>query len=182
MWKAAFEKFEQIWFAKAIRPALYLVALLPKISDLYLFDVFRGNIERKYWPEISCWLRQCIFLLAIRTLRNSEKHGLLKLSRSINIVKGHLPQIFLSPFINTLSRFFLLFYSNWKNYQISTSNHMLGRAIWDKLPKCIFENFEIARVKRGQFQIFQKSRRLFIPKVAQNMRLLVNDTKPTLCI
>ena len=27
---------------------------------------------------------------------------------------------------------------------ISTSNHMFGRAIWDKLPKCIFENFEIA--------------------------------------
>ena len=24
---------------------------------------------------------------------------------------------------------------------------LLGRAIWDKLPKCIFENFQIARVK-----------------------------------
>ena len=31
---------------------------------------------------------------------------------------------------------------------ISTSNHMFGRAIWDKLPECIFENFEIARVNR----------------------------------
>ena len=36
---------------------------------------------------------------------------------------------------------------------------MFGRAIWNKLPECILENFEIARVKRGQFQIFQKSRR-----------------------
>ena len=44
-----------------------------------------------------------------------------------------------------------------KNF-ISNSNHMCGRAIWDKLPKCIFEHFEIARVKRGQFQDFQKSR------------------------
>ena len=35
---------------------------------------------------------------------------------------------------------------------------MFGRAIWDKLPECIFDNFEIARVKRGQFQHFQKSR------------------------
>ena len=26
---------------------------------------------------------------------------------------------------------------------------MLGRAIWDKLPNCIFEKFEIAGVKRG---------------------------------
>ena len=34
---------------------------------------------------------------------------------------------------------------------------MLGRVIWDKLSKCIFENFEIDEVKRGQFQIFQKS-------------------------
>ena len=34
---------------------------------------------------------------------------------------------------------------------------MFERAIWDKLPKCIFENFEIARLKRWQFQNFQKS-------------------------
>ena len=38
---------------------------------------------------------------------------------------------------------------------ICTSNHMFGRAVWDKLPEWIFENFEIARVKRGQFQIFK---------------------------
>ena len=35
---------------------------------------------------------------------------------------------------------------------------MLGRAVWDKLPECIFENFEIPQAKRGQFQIFEKSR------------------------
>ena len=29
---------------------------------------------------------------------------------------------------------------------------MFGRAIWDKLPECIFENSEIARIKQGQFQ------------------------------
>ena len=32
---------------------------------------------------------------------------------------------------------------------------MFGRTTWDKLPECIFENFEIDRVKRGQFQNFQ---------------------------
>ena len=41
--------------------------------------------------------------------------------------------------------------------RICASNHMFGRAIWDKLPECIFEHFDIARVKRGQFQNFQKS-------------------------
>ena len=30
---------------------------------------------------------------------------------------------------------------------------MLGRAIWDKLPQCILENFGIAQVEREQFQI-----------------------------
>ena len=39
----------------------------------------------------------------------------------------------------------------------STSNHMLGRTIWDKFPEFIFENFEIARVKQRKLQIFQKS-------------------------
>ena len=40
---------------------------------------------------------------------------------------------------------------------------MFGWTIWDKLPKCIFENFEIAQVKRGQLQ---KSQGRFIPKIA----------------
>ena len=35
---------------------------------------------------------------------------------------------------------------------------MFEREIWDELPECIFENFEIPLVKRGQFQNFQKSR------------------------
>ena len=34
---------------------------------------------------------------------------------------------------------------------------MLGRAIWNKLPECILENFEIAQVKEGQIQNFQNS-------------------------
>ena len=42
-------------------------------------------------------------------------------------------------------------------WMIRSSNHMSGRAIWDKLPACIFENFDIARVKREQFQNSQKS-------------------------
>ena len=34
---------------------------------------------------------------------------------------------------------------------------MFVRAIWNKLLDCIFESFEIARVKQGQFEDFQKS-------------------------
>ena len=33
--------------------------------------------------------------------------------------------------------------------KICANNHMFERAIWDKLHEWIFENFEIARVKRG---------------------------------
>ena len=36
---------------------------------------------------------------------------------------------------------------------------------WDKLPECIFENLEIIRVKRGQFQNFQKSGGGFILRI-----------------
>ena len=35
---------------------------------------------------------------------------------------------------------------------------MFGRVIQNKLPECIFENFEITRVKQGQLQNFQNSR------------------------
>ena len=37
---------------------------------------------------------------------------------------------------------------------ISTSNHMFGRAIWDKLTECIFENFVLTLIpfNRGQLQ------------------------------
>ena len=35
---------------------------------------------------------------------------------------------------------------------------MFGKEIWDKLSECFFENFEIAQLKRRQFQNFQKSR------------------------
>ena len=34
---------------------------------------------------------------------------------------------------------------------------MFGLAIWDKVPECIFGNFENAGVKQGQFQDCQKS-------------------------
>ena len=61
---------------------------------------------------------------------------------------------------------------------------MFVRAIWNKLLKYIFENNEIAGVKRGQFQNFLKSRWWFILKLSEpNMGLLVNHTKQqTLCI
>ena len=51
---------------------------------------------------------------------------------------------------------------------------MFGRAIWDELPERIFENFEIDRVKRGQFQNFQKSQGLFIPKIARTKHVITD--------
>ena len=40
---------------------------------------------------------------------------------------------------------------------MKVSNHMFGKAIWDKFPGWIFENFEVARVKRGLFKNFRNS-------------------------
>ena len=63
------------------------------------------------------------------------------------------------------------------NVLISTSNHMFGRAIWDKLPECIFENFEI---KREHFQI-SKNHEGDLSQISPeaNIWLLVNHTKPS---
>ena len=49
---------------------------------------------------------------------------------------------------------------------------MFGRASWEKLPECIFENFEIARVKREQFQTFKKLQKWFIPKIVQTKHVI----------
>ena len=41
----------------------------------------------------------------------------------------------------------------------SSSNHMFGRTIWDKLPGCISEKFEIAWVKsEDNFKVFKNSK------------------------
>ena len=59
-----------------------------------------------------------------------------------------------------------------------TSNHMFGSVIWDKLPECIFENFETALVKWQQLQNFKNHERDISQKSHEpNMWLLVNHTK-----
>ena len=50
---------------------------------------------------------------------------------------------------------------------------MFGRVIWDKLPKCIFENFKISKNHKSDL-----SQKLSKP----NMWLLVNLTKPSIYI
>ena len=62
---------------------------------------------------------------------------------------------------------------------ISTGNHMFGKVIWDKLPECIFENFEIAWIKRGQFQNFRKSRGWFIPKITRTKQVITGKLHQT---
>ena len=57
---------------------------------------------------------------------------------------------------------------------ISISNHMFGRAISNKLPERIFENFKIARVKWGKFQNFQKPRGRFTPNIARTKHVITS--------
>ena len=56
---------------------------------------------------------------------------------------------------------------------------MFWRAILDKSAECIFENFEIAPVKRVQFQNFQKSRGWYIPKITQTKRVITSESEET---
>ena len=80
-------------------------------------------------------------------------------------------------FILIWNAFFIKFNYFWSNYQaidfiVSTSNHMFGTSIWGKLTECIFENFEITRVKQKQFQNFQKWRGWLIPKIARTKHVV----------
>ena len=58
---------------------------------------------------------------------------------------------------------------------------MFGRAIWDKLLECIFENFGIAQVKQRQFHKISKNQKTDLSQKSRetNMWLLVNCTKST---
>ena len=44
-------------------------------------------------------------------------------------------------------------------------HHIFSRAIWDKLPQCIFEKFAIAQVKQGQIKIFKNQDGNLSPKL-----------------
>ena len=56
---------------------------------------------------------------------------------------------------------------------------MFARAIWDKLLECVFKNFEVARVKRGQFQSFQKWLWWFILNIARTKHLVTGQSHQT---
>ena len=57
---------------------------------------------------------------------------------------------------------------------------MFGRAIWDKLPECIFEKFILPRQNEGNFKIFKNHEGYLSPKSPEpNMWLLVNHIEPT---
>ena len=50
---------------------------------------------------------------------------------------------------------------------------MFGRAIWDKLPESIFENFKIAQARRRQLRatfIRHKSVKRLIPNFTRNFK------------
>ena len=51
---------------------------------------------------------------------------------------------------------------------------MFESGTWDKLLYCIFENFEIALVKQGQIQSFEKSWGWFIPKITQARQVITD--------
>ena len=73
----------------------------------------------------------------------------------MSLISQHFLKVMLPGSLLTVSVNILV--SSSFSMSISARNHMIGRAILDKLPECIFKKFEIAQVKRGKFQNFQKS-------------------------
>ena len=57
---------------------------------------------------------------------------------------------------------------------------MLGRAIWDKLPECIFKNSKLPEWSEDKFKIFKNQEGDLSQKLLESTKwLLVNYTKPT---
>ena len=69
---------------------------------------------------------------------------------------------------------------------VCTSNHLFGRVSWDKLPEYVFETFETAPIKQGQFQKFILNfTRVIYPKNCSNQTChywLITPNQQTLCI
>ena len=88
----------------------------------------------------------------------------------------------LVPTINAEKMFFL------KCSKIGTSNHMFGRAIWNKLSDYIFENFEFGincPSKTRAISKFSKNGSLIYPNYRPNKTCsywLITPNQQTLCI
>ena len=60
--------------------------------------------------------------------------------------------------------------------KISTSNHMFWKAIWNQLPECVFENFEISKfLKKWEGDLSLKS-----PELSM-LLLVITPNQQTLC-
>ena len=60
--------------------------------------------------------------------------------------------------------------------KISTNNHMFWKAIWNQLPECVFENFEISKfLKKWEGDLSLKS-----PEVSM-LLLVITPNQQTLC-
>ena len=60
--------------------------------------------------------------------------------------------------------------------KISTSNHMFWKAIWNQLPECVFENFEISKF----LKIWEGDLSLKSPEVSM-LLLVITPNQQTLC-
>ena len=80
---------------------------------------------------------------------------LREVTKTLNMKKS-LCQVYVNlSWWSYLRLIFVQFQCTILNFVVKQNSTMV---IWDKLPKYIFQNFEIPQVKREQFQNFQKSR------------------------
>ena len=126
-------------------------------------------LQIKQIPKWRHWRRSGDFIVEFKhTLPLFLEFLLLILSKQM-----------LAELLPIVSRF-----DSW-TYWISTSNHIFfleggGGGIWDHWGEWFFYNFEIARVKRDQFQNFQKAQGWISLKIPEpDLWLLFNHTKPT---
>ena len=116
---------------------------------------------------LTCPLKS--FLLNFRCGTLNQTGKLLTTREAIDKLRPRLQVLW---FVTVLQNLLVLSkcccFERLLSLSISTSNQIFGRSIWDKLPKCIFGNFEIALVKQWAISQFLKITRVIYLKNRPN--------------
>ena len=121
-----------------------------------------------FWSAFYNIQSECRKIWTRKTPNTDTFHALIL---TINFIRQGVNKLFQSRNKSELSRSSIF----------SSSNYMFARAIWYKLPKCIFKNSKIARKKNeSNFKIFKNHEGDLYQELSEpNMWLLINYTKPT---
>ena len=124
-----------------------------------------------FWSAFSNIQSECRKIWTRKTPNTDTFHALIL---TINLIRQGVNKLLQSRNKSELSR----------SSMFSSSNYMFARAIWYKLPECIFKNSKIAQKKTRAISKFSKIARVTYPKNCPNQTCgywLITPIQQILC-